>query len=76
MTRFRWARYFKIKEGAPSGFANGMFPCGIDLKNPEIPLETIKKIYDAGIPIVEPTEMGINKFYPHLKKKKAKRKIK
>jgi hypothetical protein len=76
MARFRWIRYFRIKPGAPTGFANGKFPAGVDLTNPELPIETVKKIYEMGVPFIEPTEMGINKFYPHLKPKEPKPKTK
>lgn len=70
MPRFRWTRYFKLKDGSPTSFATGKFPAGVDLSNPDIPLETVKRIYESGVPCLEPTETGINKFYPHLKKKK------
>lgn len=69
--RFRWTRYFSIKKGAPTGFANGKFPCGIDLSRPDIPIETVKAIYESGNGILEPTSIAINKWYPRLKKKKA-----
>ena len=66
----KWNKYFSIV-----GYQRFIFPGvgEINSRDPKLSLEKVKKAYEKGCEFIIPTNEGIERFYPDLKKIEPKK---
>jgi hypothetical protein len=69
MKKVLWTKYFRLMPGFSAKFHSVALGETIDLNDETTPIETLKKLFDAGSPNIGLTEDGEKKFLTIRNKK-------